>query len=230
MTNIKQLEKDLGYSFSNVALLEQALTHRSCGKNNNERLEFVGDGILDHVIALNLYNMYPNLSEGKLSKIRAALVDQHTLVTIANELNLGLYLSLGEGEEKNGGRARKSILADALEAIFAAISFDSNFSKVKNIIERLYVRRLENAEILINRDSKSLLQEYLQSIRAKTPKYNLVNITGPDHNSIFHIECAVPELDIKVHATGKSKKEASQIAAESVLKRIKHKKKNHLKD
>lgn len=226
MINIEELQEKLGYFFTDVSLLKQALTHRSYSKVNNERLEFVGDGILDYVIALALFNNYPNVAEGDLSKIRSALVNQEALVDIAKDLDLGIYLFLGDGEEKSGGRQRASILADTLEAIFAAISFDTEFEKVRKIIERLYKNKLIDAQNLILMDSKSLLQEYLQANKIGVPIYNVISSTGPDHDSIFSVECKIPELKINVTAKGKTKKEASQLAAELALIKIKGVKKN----
>lgn len=221
MLDLRYLQQKLNYSFTDVSLLRRALTHRSYGKPNYERLEFVGDGILDYVVALNLYQHYPNLSEGELSKIRAALVNQETLVELACMLELGEHLLLGDGEEKSGGRQRPSILADALEAIFAAISFDSSFEQARLVIEHLYQDKLVNAQKLILKDNKSVLQEYLQALKINVPNYNVVELSGPDHASTFKVECIIPELDVKVMAKGKSKKEASQLAAEKILQLIK---------
>ncbi len=228
MINIKELQEKLGYFFNDVSLLKQALTHRSYSKVNNERLEFVGDGILDYVIALALFNNYPDVAEGDLSKIRAALVNQEALVDIAKDLDLGIYLFLGDGEEKSGGRQRASILADTLEAIFAAISFDAEFREVKKIIEKFYKNKLIDAQKLILMDSKSFLQEYLQANKIGVPIYNVVSSTGPDHDSIFSVECKILELKINVTATGKTKKEASQLAAELALIKIKGVKKSKI--
>jgi ribonuclease-3 len=221
MTDIRKLQAQLGYFFTDVALLRQALTHRSYGKLNNERLEFVGDGILDYVIALNLYLRYPDLTEGELSKMRAGLVNQEALVELSEILNLGQYLFLGDGEAKSGGRKRPSILADAMEAIFAAISLDSSFQEAKAAIERLYNDRFKNAIGLLQKDNKSLLQEYLQARRIKVPLYNVLESIGPDHDTIFNVECDIPELAVKFNAFGKSKKEASQAVAGNILKILK---------
>lgn len=221
MSSIKQLQLDLGYTFIDVSMLKRALTHRSFAKLNYERLEFVGDGILDYAIALSLYKRYPDLAEGELSKIRAALVSQDSLFDIANDINLGKYLFLGDGEEKSGGRSRPSILADTLEAIFAAISLDSSVLESLATIEKLFNKKFTNAEDLINKDSKSILQEFLQANRISTPLYNIISSSGPDHESIFCVECYIAELNVKVIAYGKSKKEASQIAAEKALQLIK---------
>jgi ribonuclease III len=220
MNDMTKLQAVLEYMFNDLSLLRLALTHRSYSRQNNERMEFVGDGILDYVIAMNLYNRYPNLTEGSLSKIRAALVNQDTLVEIAVKMGLGQYLLLGDGEERSGGRKRPSILADCLEAIFAAVAFDSSCIQSARVIERLYEEYLDNAEHLISKDFKSILQEYLQGRKINLPIYELRGTDGPDHNSVFHVECLIPELGIKVPAMGRSKKEASQIAAEKALAQI----------
>ncbi len=226
MNDITKLQEVLGYNFNDISLLRLALTHRSYSQHNNERMEFVGDGILDYVIAMNLYNRYTHLSEGGLSKIRAALVNQDTLVEIATKIGIGQYLFLGDGEERSGGRNRPSILADCLEALFAAVAFDSTCVQATRVIETLYEEYLDNAEHLISKDFKSILQEYLQGRKLNLPIYELRKTDGPDHNSIFHVECIIPELGIKIPAKGKSKKEASQIAAENELAQI-HSSKEH---
>jgi len=220
-TSLVKLQDSLGYFFKNIELLKQALTHRSSSKNNYERLEFLGDGILDHVIALNLYNKFNDLSEGELSKIRAALVNQDALVSIANKIHLGNYLLLGAGEEKSGGRQRDSILADSLEAIFAAVSLDSSYDNAKLVIEKLYAESLENIDQLITKDNKSILQEYLQKHKISVPTYEIIESIGPDHDSVFNVLCTIAELGIKTSAKGKSKKEASQIAALKILTELK---------
>jgi ribonuclease-3 len=220
MNDMTKLQAILEYVFNDLSLLRLALTHRSYSRQNNERMEFVGDGILDYVIAMNLYNRYPHLSEGSLSKIRAALVNQDTLVEIAIKIGLGQYLLLGDGEERSGGRKRPSILADCLEALFAAVAFDSTCIQSARVIELLYEEYLDNAEHLISKDFKSILQEYLQGRKINLPIYELRGTDGPDHNSVFHVECVIPELGIKVPARGRSKKEASQIAAEKALAQI----------
>ncbi|HLX52527.1 MAG TPA: ribonuclease III [Aquella sp.] len=220
MNDYTKLEELLGYTFNNAGLLKLALTHRSYDVPNYERLEFVGDGILDYVIAKNLYTRYPNFTEGDLSKVRAALVNQDTLVEIANKIDLGQYLLLGDGEEKSGGRKRPSILGDCLEAIIAAVALDSSDIRATEVIERFYGEYLDNAEHLISKDFKSILQECLQSRKIGLPVYELRGTDGPDHSMIFHVECVIPELDIKVIAQGRNKKEASQIAAERALAQI----------
>jgi ribonuclease-3 len=225
-SNIQELQLRLGYTFKDISLLRRALTHKSFGKPHYERLEFVGDGILDYIIALILYQNYPDLSEGQLSKIRAALVNQDTLCELALSLKLGDYLFLGDGEEKSGGRNRPSILADTLEAIFAAVSFDSNIADSKQVIEHLYQDKLTSYDDLIIKDSKSILQEYLQSNRMNLPSYTVVELTGPDHDSVFKVECSILELDIHATASGKTKKEASQAVALQILDIIEKRKQN----
>ncbi len=219
--DIHQLQVKINYTFKDLSLLKQALTHRSYGRYNYERLEFVGDGILDYVIALNLFNRYPDYSEGELSKMRAALVNQESLVEIAQLLDLGSYLFIGDGEEKSKGRSRHSILADCLEAIFAAISLDASFEVAKRVIEELYRVKLSNTDNLILKDSKSLLQEILQAKKVGVPDYRVIELTGPDHDTVFNVECVIHTLDIKVSAKGKTKKEASQLAAEKALQLVK---------
>ena len=226
MVDIKQLQQNLNYTFKDVSLLTRAVTHRSYGRPNNERMEFVGDGILDYVVALYLYNHYPDLAEGELSKLRASLVNQASLVDIALEIDLGEHLLLGDGEIKSGGRKRASILADSLEAVFAAVSFDGSFYDAKDLIERLYQSKLKNPEILNFKDNKSLLQEYLQSLKLGLPIYKVVSLSGPEHDMVFSVECSVIEMGISAVATGKGKKQASSFAAEKVLQIIAERNKN----
>ncbi|MCE3268558.1 MAG: ribonuclease [Burkholderiales bacterium] len=220
MRDFAKLEEILDYKFINIELLKLALTHRSYNRENNERMEFVGDGVLDYVIAMNLYTRYPHFAEGNLSKLRAALVNQDTLVDIANKINLGQFILLGDGEERSGGRKRPSILADCLEAIFAAVAFDSSCMESATVIEKLYSEYLDNAEHLISKDFKSILQEHLQRRKISLPVYELRGTDGPDHNNIFHVDCIISDLGLKIPAQGKNKKEASQVAAEKALAHI----------
>lgn len=217
MQHINKLQEILEYKFNDISLLKLALTHRSYNQQNNERMEFVGDGVLDCVMAMNLYNRYPHLSEGGLSKIRAALVNQDTLAEIAIKISLGQYLLLSEGEDRNGGRMRPSILANCVEALFGAVAFDSTIMQAAKVIELLYGDLLDNAESLITKDFKSILQEQLQRAKIDVPIYQLRGVEGPAHNIVFHLECVIPELGIRVLAHGRTKKEASQIAAQKAL-------------
>jgi len=220
MHNITKLQEIINYNFNDQALLKLALTHRSYSRQNNERMEFVGDAILDYVISINLYTRYPHFSEGQLSKSRTALVSHDTLVEISTKIGLGQYLLLGNGEEKSGGRMRPSILGDCLEALIAAVALDSSYIQATKVIEKLYDEYLDNVEHLVSRDSKSILQEYLQDRKISLPIYELRGTDGPVHNIIFHIECIIPDLKIKVTAHGQTKKEASQIAAKRALFQI----------
>lgn len=217
MAKLSDLEQQIGYHFKNNSLLRQAVTHRSYGRPNNERLEFVGDGILDCVIALNLYEMYPDLPEGQLSKMRAALVNQDSLVEIAEQLDIGHYLYLGDGELKSGGRSRPSILADCLEALFAAIMLDSDFITAQKVIEKLFYYPLREQQNNQTKDYKTQLQEYLQSRRLSLPRYNIISMTGPEHDMLFRVECAIEELELRAWGEGKGKKQASQNAAQNLL-------------
>lgn len=217
MKKLSELESMLGYRFRNLSLLRQALTHRSYSRQHNERLEFVGDGILDCVIALNLYQLYPDWSEGKLSKMRAELVNQDCLVDIADTLSLGEHLYLGDGELKSGGRSRPSILADSLEAIFAAIMLDSSFSQAQVVIEKLFYYLMRDGQDGKNKDYKTQLQEYVQSKRLSLPRYEIVSMSGPEHDTVFKVECAISELELRAWGEGKGKKQASQNAAQNLL-------------
>ncbi|MDD3266295.1 MAG: ribonuclease III [Burkholderiales bacterium] len=221
MAKLSNLEEKIGYRFKTVSLLKQALTHRSYARLNNERLEFVGDGILDCVIALNLYRLYEDYPEGKLSKIRASLVNQDSLVEIAEQLNLGVYMYLGDGELKSGGRSRPSILADCLEAIFAAIMLDSDFAESQRVIERLFYYPLRQQEDNSTKDYKTKLQEYIQSKRIALPAYRITSMSGPEHDMVFTIECSIEDLGIKAWGDGKGKKQASQNAAHNLLELLK---------
>lgn len=220
MHDLNELQKTLDYTFKDISLLKIALTHKSHSRQNNERFEFVGDSILDYVIAMNLFHRYPHFAEGHLAKARAALVNQDTLFEIATNICLDQYMLLGKGEEKSGGRKRPSILADCLEAVFAAIAFDSSYIQIARVIEILYAKYLDNAKNLLYKDYKSILQEYLQGRKMNLPSYELRKTEGPHHSMIFHVECIIPELQITVIAGGQNKKEASQVAAQKALAKI----------
>jgi ribonuclease-3 len=220
MRDITKLQEIVGYNFNDIGLLKLALTHKSYSRQNNERMEFVGDGVLDFIIAMNLYARYPDYTEGDLSKARGALVSEDTLAEIATKISLGQFLLLGSGEEKSGGRMRPSILADCMEAVFAAITFDSSYIQAAKVIEKLFDEYLDNVEVLISKDYKSILQEYVQSRKMNLPIYNLCGTDGPAHNMVFHVECIISELKVKVVAQGRNKKEASQVAAEKALAQI----------
>jgi ribonuclease-3 len=212
---------ELGYVFKDYALLQQALTHKSYSSLNYERLEFVGDSILNYAITTSLYELYPQLNEGDLSKMRATLINQNTLCEIAQSIKLDNYLIVNAQE--NDIKLRSAVMADALEAIFAAINFDSNLLQAVAVIKTLYQKKLDALTLTSYSDNKSLLQEYLQEHNIQLPQYNVLELIGPDHAITFKLECKIPELNISVIKLGKSKKEASQLAAAEALNIIRAK-------
>lgn len=216
-----RLEKLLGYSFSRPDLLRQALTHRSHSSPHNERLEFLGDSILNCVVASLLYSRFPNLREGDLSRLRASLVRQESLADIATALFLGDELRLGEGELKSGGFRRPSILADALEAVFGAVYLDAGFSVAESVIGQLYQVRLEQIDPKNSgKDAKTALQEFLQARRLPVPQYSLLSSRGDAHAQEFEVSCSVPEMSLSVSGTGASRRSAEQQAAQEVLEKL----------
>ncbi|WP_235943891.1 ribonuclease III [Uliginosibacterium aquaticum] len=211
----------LGHAFRQPALLRQALTHSSYAADNNERLEFLGDSIVDMVVSMLLFERFPALREGELSRLRAQFVKQDALHEIALDLNLGESLLLGEGEHKSGGRQRPSILADALEAVFGAIYLDGGFEAVKGVIERLYANKLvalDPAKSL--KDPKTALQEILQARRLGLPRYELVAERGLAHAREFEISCVVEPLGLLTQGIGSSRRIAEQQAARAALQEL----------
>ena len=218
---IDRLMQHIGHLFTSPALLKEALTHRSYGQPNNERFEFVGDGILNYTIARMLFDAFPELSEGQLSRLRANLVNQATLAEIARELTLGDCLFLGDGERKSGGHDRPSILADAMEAIFAAVCLDADFAVAENVVRRLYAARV--AGIDLNRQAKDAttrLQEMLQARRLPLPAYRILNQSGDAHLSQFEVACDIPQLGLATCGEGSSRRAAEQLAAERAIEAI----------
>jgi len=212
------LEKRLGHAFRQPALLQQALTHRSHGSVHNERLEFLGDSVLNCVVASLLFERYPDIDEGDLSRVRANLVKQQSLYEIAQRLELSQFLRLGEGELKSGGFRRPSILADTLEALFGAIFLDAGFDAARDAVRALYIPILDTVDPkTLGKDAKTLLQEYLQGKKIALPQYNVVATHGAAHNQEFEIECLVPKLDIQVFGTGGSRRAGEQAAAKLAL-------------
>ncbi|MEZ0232963.1 MAG: ribonuclease III [Methylophilaceae bacterium] len=209
------LARLIGYDFIQPSLFVQALTHRSHSGLNNERLEFLGDGMLNFIIANQLYLRYPRLSEGDLSRLRAQLVKEATLSSIAKDLNLGDALLLGEGELKSAGWRRPSVLADALEAIIGAVFLDGGFAAAESLVIRLYASLFEQIDPKsIGKDPKSLLQEYLQGRKLELPEYNVLEITGEAHNQAFRVACVIPKLNIQTFGEGTSRRIAEQASAE----------------
>jgi ribonuclease III len=204
----------LGYQFNDPGLLRQALTHRSHSAPHNERLEFLGDGVLNCAIASLLYERFPHLPEGDLSRLRANLVNQDTLSRIAAGLDLGGELLMGEGELKSGGFRRPSILADSLEAVVGAIFLDGGFERAAAAIRGIYAPLLEELDPdRLGKDPKTLLQEYLQGRRLPLPQYNVVQVRGEAHEQQFQVECVIPDLDIRTPGEGQSRRSAEQSAA-----------------
>ena len=215
MNNHFGLERLIGHDFSNKVLLTQALTHRSFGSTNNERLEFLGDGVLNFIIASQLYLKFPKLDEGDLSRLRAHLVKEPTLGEIALTLNIGDALKLGEGELKSGGWRRPSVLADALEAMIGAVFLDAGFAAAEGVVIKLFTPLIEKIDPkAIGKDPKSLLQEYLQSKKIDVPTYEVLAIEGEAHCQTFRVECRVAKFNIVTQGEGSSRRAAEQQAAE----------------
>lgn len=215
---VSELARRLGHTFSEPALFELALTHRSCGKRNNERLEFLGDSILNFVIAEALYARFPEAREGQMSRLRARLVKGETLSEIARELEIGDYLRLGSGELKSGGFRRDSILADAVEAIIGAIYLDTDMACARSFILAWFQSRLDGLDLNETlKDAKTRLQEFLQSRRAALPKYELLSVEGEAHAQTFHIRCEVALLEQATEGVGSSRRQAEQEAARAAL-------------
>ena len=217
----ERIANRLGYSFKNLGLLAQALTHRSFSANNNERLEFLGDGALNFIIANQLFNRFNKLPEGDLSRLRAQLVKESTLCEIAQNLNVGESLKLGEGELKSAGWRRPSILADALEAIVGAVYIDGGYEAAETLVLKLFQDKLTDIDPkIIDKDAKSQLQEFLQSKKMDLPDYNVVLIEGEAHAQTFKVACDIKVLDIKTVGEGTSRRIAEQRAAQIALEKI----------
>jgi ribonuclease-3 len=218
----QELLTRLDYTFNDEQLFVQALTHRSMGGKHNERLEFLGDSILNFVIAYELYKKFPRATEGELSRSRASLVKEDTLAEIALELQLGDHLLLGSGELKSGGFRRKSILSDTVEAIIASIYLDGGQEAAETLILHLYRQRLDKFVVTENlKDPKSQLQELLQSRQVPLPEYRVISIEGAAHDQHFKVECHVQGLVDPSLGDGNSRRKAEQAAAQKALPRVK---------
>lgn len=221
---VTALSRQLGYAFKNEFLLSEALTHRSAASVNNERLEFLGDGILNFTIAARLFEQYPDLQEGDLSRLRASLVNKDSLADIARALEIGQYIRLGSGELKSGGRRRDSILADSVEAIFGAVYIDSGFETCRDLILRLYEDKLRNVpDVQMLKDAKTRLQELLQSRHYPLPAYTVLEVSGKAHNQVFKVECSIEDLGCTATAEGRSRRKAEQAAAELAFEEVSRK-------
>lgn len=225
-SNLDQLCRRLNYQFKNKKLLKQALSHCSVGSENYERLEFLGDSILSFVIANELFNKFPLLTEGELSRLRAFLVKGEMLAEIAKEFDLGNFLFLGQGELKSGGFRRASILADALEAVFAAVFLDGGIGEAQTLILNLFRSRLDSADLsYCLKDAKTQLQEYLQAAKYALPEYTLTKVDGDEHDQVFYVVCKVKGIDKLSYGEGPNRRKAEQLAAKSLLKQLQTSKK-----
>lgn len=216
-----RLQRDIGYRFSESRLLAQALTHRSYGTPHNERLEFLGDSVLNCVVAVELFERFGALPEGELSRLRAHLVRQRALHGLAQALGLGRHLQLGEGELKSGGSARPSILADAFEAIVGAIFLDGGFGAAREAVRRLYEPLLADLDPqALGKDPKTLLQELLQARKIALPRYSVLATRGAAHEQQFEVECLIPQLSVRTIGSGSSRRTAEQEAAMRAFEQI----------
>lgn len=221
--DLRDLEEAIGYLFEGVSLLDEALTHKSYANEagpdvpHNERLEFLGDAVLSLVVSDLLYGLRPALSEGEMSRIRAYLVKEESLEQVARSFHLGQYLRLGRGEEQTGGREKPSIVADAFEALVAAIYLDGGFDLSSRFVDGIFRSMIEETGTeALDRDYKTRLQEFCQGRYGKAPSYRLVSDSGPDHEKVFVVEIVVGRR-VLARGRGKSKKEAEQRAAQDAL-------------
>ncbi len=221
MSRHPALERRIGHRFRNAALLGQALTHRSYGSPHNERLEFLGDGVLDCVVAEELYARFASLSEGELSRLRASLVREGALAAVARAIGLSEFLRLGEGEIASGGAARASILADALEAIYGAVFLDGGYEAARVAVRHTFGDTLEQLDASVPaKDAKTRLQELLQARRHKLPEYRVVATKGAAHKQTFEVECNASGLGVSATGSGASRRIAEQHAAEALLAKL----------
>lgn len=217
-SDLTRLSQLLDYRFSSQSLFEQALSHRSYSRNHNERLEFLGDAILNCTIAQALYEKFPNAREGQLSRLRAHLVKGDTLADIGREFELGDFLKLGTGELKSGGFRRDSILADTVEALIGAISLDADLPTAQRTLLRWFATRLNSLDLTENiKDSKTRLQELLQAQRLPLPAYEVVSVEGEPHKQHFVVHCSVSSLAQPLSGEGTSRRMAEQNSAQAVL-------------
>ena len=221
MSSTARLEERLGHRFLRAELLEQALTHRSFGSPHNERLEFLGDGVLGCVMAQELFARFPALSEGDLSRLRASLVRKESLAAVARELGLGEYLRLGEGESASGGAARPSILADTLEALYGAVFLDAGYEGARATVCSTFGAALDALDPCTTaKDPKTRLQELLQGRGQGLPSYHLVATQGAAHRQTFEVECMVEQLGLRATGKGEARRAAEQQAAEALLRQL----------
>ena len=219
--NRDALCRQLGHVFTQPQLLQRALTHRSHSPGHNERLEFLGDSVLDCAIAKYLFDTYPDIPEGDLSRLRSNLVNQQTLCNLAQNLGLGELLLLGEGERKSAGARRPSILADALEALFGAVFLDAGFAAAEQAVLGLYIPYIAQTDLLLlDKDYKTLLQELLQGKRLALPQYTVTATQGEAHAQQFQVQCEIAQLQLTTQGVGASRRAAEQAAAEAAYRKI----------
>ena len=218
---LARLQRQLAYRFTQPALLAAALTHRSAGKDNNERLEFLGDGVLNFVIAHDLFERFPEASEGELSRLRAHLVRGATLATLAREYTLGDHLHLGPGEQKSGGFRRDSILAGALEAVIGAVYIDGGFEAARALVHHLYREAFAGLSLAQGlKDPKTRLQEFLQARGWPLPEYRVLSVEGEAHRQVFRVACVIGDPALITESAGASRRKAEQAAAEQALAQL----------
>jgi ribonuclease-3 len=216
-----ELERRIGHRFKDPALLAQALTHRSFGSPHNERLEFLGDGVVDCVIAEELYARFPALAEGELSRLRASLVRETALAAVARSIGLSEFLRLGDGEVASGGAERPSILADALEATYGAVLLDGGYEAARAVVQRTFGEALETVDAREPaKDAKTSLQELLQGRKMSLPEYRVIATAGAAHKQVFEVECVAAGLGLRATGSGSSRRLAEQQAAANLLKQI----------
>lgn len=220
--NRDALCRQIGHVFTQPLLLQRALTHRSHSAAHNERLEFLGDSVLNCAIAKYLYDTYPDLPEGDLSRLRSNLVNQQTLSILAQQLQLGELLLLGEGERKSAGFRRPSILADALESLIGAVFLDAGFAAAEKAVLGLFVPFIQQADVnSLGKDAKTLLQEYLQSRKLALPRYSVVATRGEAHEQLFQVECEIAQMQLSTRGEGSSRRIAEQAAADVAYQKLK---------
>lgn len=221
IAKLNQLAKKLGYEYRDLQLLQRALTHRSVGARNNERLEFLGDSLVNYIIADALFHQFSKLPEGDMSRVRAHLVKGDTLAVIGREYDLSDYLVLGPGELKSGGFRRDSIIADAVEAIIASVYEDGGLEQTRDLVHRLYEKRLQQLDPKkVGKDPKTRLQEMLQALNSELPQYSIISVNGAAHAQEFTVSCYVAKLNTKFEATAPSRRKAEQKAAETAIQAL----------
>ncbi|MCL1860081.1 MAG: ribonuclease III [Proteobacteria bacterium] len=216
-----RLQRSIGHVFADSSLLVQALTHRSFGQPNNERFEFLGDSVLNCAMSMALFKRFPGLQEGELSRVRASLVCQDALARVAVGLDLGSCLRMGEGELRSGGFRRPSILADALEALIAAVCLDAGFESARALVDRLFGLLLANVDPAASgKDPKTALQEWLQGRKIALPTYSMIRVLGEAHAQEFEVACEVPKFSLRTVGRGSSRRAAEQHSAELALAQL----------